>query len=169
MKLIGTVILIMGVGGTALAAESTSDAARRCAAITDSLARLVCYDQVYNPAPGSTGAAASASAPVAAPPAPAVSFGDDAKKKSKTERAAAETKAPSSLTANVTALLDTQGNMYRVTLDNGQVWQTQEWRSMFVLKVGDTVRIDKGTMGGYRMARVVNGKDTLPVRAIRKE
>ncbi len=59
--------------------------------------------------------------------------------------------------------------MFRITLDNGQVWQTQEGRSVFLVKVGDTVRIDKRSMGSYQLARVTDGKAGYPVRAIRQK
>ena len=69
----------------------------------------------------------------------------------------------------VTAALPTQGNMFRITLDNGHVWQTMEGRSVFTVKEGDTVRIDKRSMGSYQLARVVDDKTGYPVRVIRQK
>ena len=69
----------------------------------------------------------------------------------------------------MTDVLPTQGNMYRISLDNGQVWQTQEGRSVFLVKIGDTVRIDKRSMGSYQLAKFADGKAGYPVRAIRQK
>lgn len=73
------------------------------------------------------------------------------------------------MTAQVTTVLETQGNMFRITLDNGQVWQTQEGRSMFSVRVGDTVRIDRRSLGSYLISKVHNDKEGYSVRAIRQK
>jgi len=37
------------------------------------------------------------------------------------------------------------------------VWQQMDMDSLFNLAAGDTVQIDRGRMGGYRMARISKG------------
>jgi nucleoid-associated protein YgaU len=181
MKKTSHAVGLMCLSAAALAAAPTSDDIRRCAAIADSTARLACFDQL-SAAPTSAPAASSKKAPVAAPAAAApaaaapvapvaapaaASLGAETLPKTQEERAA--TAGPTSLTAGVTGVMATQGNMFRITLDNGQVWQTQEGRSVFTVKPGDTVRVDKRSMGSYQLARVVDGKAGYPVRAIRKQ
>jgi hypothetical protein len=154
------------VGAAALAADPQLDTAQRCTRITDSLERLVCYDKAMAPvatpaAPARSAAPAPAVAPTAAasPPAAPVAaampeLGQEQLKQSggKTEDA-----KPTSLDAKVSSLDSLPWNMVRVTLENGQVWQQQESSVRFTVKVGDTVRIKKGALGSYRMARVSNG------------
>jgi hypothetical protein len=87
---------------------------------------------------------------------PVASLGDESVKRK--SRNSAEPEAPTSLTAKVIALKETRKNVFRVTLDNGQVWQQMDMESLFTVALGDTVQIDKGRLGGYRMARVSNGR-----------
>jgi hypothetical protein len=172
-------LALLSVCGAALAAAPTAEDIRHCSAIADSAARLACFDQLSS-APAA--APAAKKGPVAAPVAPVVvapaapasaapatgSFGAEAVPKSAEEKAAAAS-LPTSITAHVTAVLPTQGNMYRITLDNGQVWQTEEGRSVFTVKVGDTVQVDKRSMGSYQLAVMVSGKESYPVRARRQK
>jgi hypothetical protein len=189
MKKIFHAVVVMSLSAAALAAAPSADDIRRCAAIADSTARLACFDQlsaappatskrapVAAPlttapaaaAPAAAAPAAAASAAVAAPDAPtAAALGAETLPKTREERAA--TSGPTTLTAVVTDALPTQGNMFRITLDNGHVWQTMEGRSVFTVKKGDTVRIDKRSMGSYQVARVVDGKAGYPVRAVRQK
>ncbi len=158
-----------------MAADATLESALRCVQVKDSLERLVCFDRAFagTAAPAGQVApaapAAAARAPVAAAPAvatppvvapvtvaPMVALGDESVKRK--NRDSSEPESPTSLTAKVTALRETRKDVFRVTLDNGQVWQQMEMDSLFTVAVGDTVQIDKGRLGGYRMARVSNGR-----------
>jgi hypothetical protein len=150
-----------------LGADSVADTARRCTGIKDSLARLVCFDKAFEADSGAAAASAAvvATAPAAAMPAvvaaaaPVVvapSFGGESVKKSSKDRSVVD--APTDLTAVISELKETRRDVYRITLDNGQVWQQMEMESLFHVAVGDTVRIQKGSMGGYRMSRVSNGR-----------
>jgi hypothetical protein len=162
-----------------LAADPQLDAARQCTQLKDSLQRLVCYDKaLMEPAPASSTApvavtptpavraappAAPAPAPgvasppaVAAAPAAAPALGDESLKRSQKQRK--ESDAPTSLEAKVTAAREVRQATYRVTLDNGQVWQQMDMSTLFQVGVGDVVRIEKGALGGFRMARVSNGR-----------
>lgn len=150
----------------ALAADGSLQQARACAAIQDSLQRLVCYDRVFAPssapaasvpAPAPAPATAAAPAAAAAPPAadPRESFGADQLKRSEAERKAAP--EPRTMTATVSQVRETRPSVFRVTLENGQVWQQMDMDSQFLVAEGDTVQIDRGRMGGYRMARTSKG------------
>jgi hypothetical protein len=100
-------------------------------------------------------AAAPVAAPIAAPAAaPAPTFGQE--QLSSKQRPPADP-ANQTLHATVTALRTPIPDNYRITLDNGQVWQQQESRLGFSLKVGDTVTLGKGAMGSYRLWRDADG------------
>ena len=167
--------LISSVPG--LAADSQLEAGRQCAQVRDSLQRLVCYDRVFQGGDSAPPAAVQAPrpavpAPVPAPvtvpspvPAPAVAapvaaapaLGDESVQRK--ARAREEKPAePSTLEASITALKETRPGVVRLTLDNGQVWQQMDMSTVFQVAVGDTVRIEKGTMGGFRLARTSRGR-----------
>jgi hypothetical protein len=167
----------LAASSSGFAADAQVEAGRQCAQLKDSLQRLVCYDRIFQA--GDTAAAAPsgaprAAAPVPAPvpvpaprvalPAPAVAvapvaapaLGDESvQRREKDKNKPAEA---ASLEATITALKETRPQVVRLTLDNGQVWQQMDMSSMFQVNVGDTVRIEKGTMGGYRLARTSRGR-----------
>jgi hypothetical protein len=134
----------------------------------DSLERLVCFDRAFA-APAQSAAPAPAAAPVApvtaTPPVPAVAatpaaseaFGDEQVKRPVKEL---KVKAgPENLQATVASLKEMRKGLFRITLDNEQVWEQGETTSLFRVDVGDTVRIERGALGSYRMARVAdNGR-----------
>jgi len=94
---------------------------------------------------------------VAAPVAAAPALGDESVQRK--ARAREEKPAePSTLEASITALKETRPGVVRLTLDNGQVWQQMDMSTVFQVAVGDTVRIEKGTMGGFRLARTSRGR-----------
>jgi hypothetical protein len=100
-------------------------------------------------------AAAPVAAPIAAPPAaPAPTFGQE--QLSSKHRPPADP-ADQTLHAKVTALRAPVPDTYRITLDNGQVWQQQESRFGFSLTAGDSVTLGKGAMGSYRLWRDADG------------
>jgi len=180
VKMIWFGVLLLG-SGAAVAAEDTLEQARRCASQADSLQRLVCYDRLFGadaPAPAALPpvaappaarpsapppvvaappvAAQSSPAPAAAPAAaPAQDFGADQLRRAPSETARDET--PRTLTATVSSLRETRTSVFRVTLDNGQVWQQMDMDSLFHLQSGDVVEISRGKLGGYRMARQSRG------------
>lgn len=168
-------------GGAVWAAQPTVEAGLRCAQIKDSLERLVCYDQAFGgaasvpqslpapapapatpaPAPVAQAAPAAPAAVAAAPAAPAPaaaadSFGSDQVRRTEKQRQADA--GPTSLSAQVASLREYRQRMWLITLDNGQVWQQMDIDSLFQVGVGDTIQIEKGKLGGYRMARTSNGR-----------
>jgi hypothetical protein len=156
-------IALLCMAGTAVAADSALDATRRCAEIKDSAQRLACFDRAVQtppaPAPASVPvpvqpAARSAAPKIVAPaPAPALApaLGDENLQR---KERGSKPETPKSLTARITSVQESRPGVFRVTLDNDQVWQAAESKSTFVPAVGDAVQIDKGAMGGYQMARI---------------
>lgn len=182
MRIAGLVLATAGVlaSATGHAADSQVEAGRQCAQVKDSLQRLVCYDRVFQA--GDSAAPVSASAPVApraaapvpapaprvAPAAPAIvpaapavatpALGDESVRRR--DKESSKPAEPASLEATVTALKETRPQVVRLTLDNGQVWQQMDMSSVFQVNVGDTVRIEKGAMGGYRLTRTSRGSSS---------
>jgi hypothetical protein len=149
------------------AADPQLEAAKQCTALRDGLQRLACYDRVLEF--GSAIAPAAAQAPAQRPPraapqsqppaavmtppsqvAAAPALGDESVKRDR--KAGTVVAEPSNLEAKVTAARETRPDTFRVSLDNGQTWQQMDMSKLFRVAVGDTVRIEKGTLGGYRMA-----------------
>ena len=131
--------------------------------------RLVCFDRVFPvgtqvselpaaraaaPAAAVAPAAAASAATVPAPaPAATSSFADEslkARDKPEKDRAA----EVNNMTAQISALKETRANVWRISLDNGQIWQQQDMNNGFLPKAGGTIRIERGMMGGYSMALI---------------
>ena len=118
--------------GAAPAADAQLEAAHHCTQIQDNLERLTCFDRAFAPPEAPAPRAATvAQPPAASPPAEA-----------------------RNVDARVAVASERPQHVYRITLEDGQVWEQNEFSSLFELKAGDTVRITKGAMGGYRMARI---------------
>jgi hypothetical protein len=143
----------------ALAAESLPATVRACAAITDSLQRLVCYDRevakfpapvakAEKSAPGGQEAAGGQSA-VGSGPSAAATPGTQA---APTSAAPAAKSNPTSVAmasgddhvaAHIVSI-DHQPNEMILHLDNGQVWQeVQSVSGDLSLREGDAVKIDR--------------------------
>jgi hypothetical protein len=153
-----SVVLSMGLLGWAVSlslwslparADSLPASVRACAAESDSLRRLVCYDREV--ARYSDTSAPTAAAPAAAArPAPKSSAQKEVRH----------------LTARVVSIDNTPGALV-VHLDNDQIWQqAQATEADLNLRVGDTVTIDK-TLGQYWLAGRYGG--TVKVRQINGE
>lgn len=100
-------------------------------------------------AAASAPAAATASAPAAAAD-PVAEFGMNPELRAKQAdgTAAEELKE---ITALVVAIAKRPRGEHVVTLDNGQVWSEKSADPFFRIKVGDSIRIKRSRMGGYRM------------------
>jgi hypothetical protein len=164
MRIARSLVVLLGLvaGSVAIAADAQSEAGKQCAQIKDSLQRLVCYDRIFQNT--QTPTAAQPTMPRVAPvPAPVVavapevkpSLGDDYVQRKSNEAKAAE---PTSLEAKVTALKETRPNVVRLSLDNGQIWQQMDMSDRFQIAVGDSVRIEKSAMGGFRLTRSSEGR-----------
>jgi hypothetical protein len=152
----------------ALAAESLPASIRACAALTDSLQRLVCYDREVARFPDPAAQTAPKPAPSTPPPVAAKSApvpSDSAQPRASansttaatntgaalgTDKATAQatTKDAGRISARVVSI-DRQPNEMVLHLDNGQVWQeVQGVSGDLSLREGDTVKIEKH-LGAY--------------------
>jgi hypothetical protein len=124
------------------------EAAKACTSLGDSAERLACYDAALRvtKAPNAPQSRVKNSGTQA-------QFGDNGQlqrdQKSKPE-------VPKSLTGQVQQVTALANGRYRLTLDNGQVWQTDpaDWAMTF--KVGDTVTITRFSLGGYQISLAGN-------------
>jgi hypothetical protein len=123
--------------------------AEACTTLADDAARLSCYDAALR----AKGLAPSAAKPQISPPPDAVQddvrtkFGDDGRLHTESKP-----KIPKQLSARVEEVAPLAAGLYRLRLDNGQVWSTTEADSALVFKANDTVTISKGVLGGYQIS-----------------
>lgn len=173
--LLGWAVSLAALPTPSLAAESLPASVRACAAETDSLKRLICYDREVArfPDPKATSPAAKnqpaprtsgdSSANTAATAAPATAAAADSTSAPATAAAGDSTSARSSapppgkpatadkpgrVTARIISI-DRSPNELVLHLDNGQTWQQlQAVVGDLSLKTGDNVTIDK-RLGSY--------------------
>jgi hypothetical protein len=122
-------LLIVGVR---VEAENLN-AARLCAANTDATARLACYDAAY----------------AVVPPTPTAQFGDN-EHLQKLRTPTVET--PKSLELTVKSAQPLLQGLFRLTLDNGQVWETRQAERSLAFKPSDIVTISRLPLGGYQIS-----------------
>ena len=108
-------------------------AMQACTQLGDDAERLSCYDAAM-------GVARSASS--AAKPKP----GDDARLHSEAKT------LPKSLSAQVREATLLPAGLYRLTLDNGQVWETTQADSAVAFKANDAIVISRGWLGSIQIS-----------------
>jgi hypothetical protein len=134
-------------------AQSLEEAVRACAAETDVLRRLACYDRaaaqlVGAQAPGAAPASSTADRDGPRTVSPEARFG--VRNGPLDERKYAT--APKEITATVILIeMRRSSGALVVSLDNDQVWVENQASEYFPLKVGDTVRIRSAALGAYMM------------------
>jgi len=133
----------------AVLAQSPEEAIRACAAETDVLQRLACYDR--------------AAAQLLGAPPPAAAAADGARSESVSPDALFGTRngaldrrkysaVPKEITARVSQIeMRRTTGVLVVTLDNEQVWMEDQPSAYYPLKIGDTVRIRAAALGSYMM------------------
>jgi len=163
-------VSLLAWGVPAEAAETLPASVRACAALTDSLQRLVCYDRevarfpdpaaktATQPAVAPAAAAANsapttppASAASASAPAPSSAGGRTAATNTGAaagnDKAAQASAAPAKDSGRISArvvTIDHQPSEMVLHLDNGQVWQeVQSVSGDLSLRAGDMVKIEK--------------------------
>jgi hypothetical protein len=167
--LLGWAVSLAALPTLSLAAESLPASVRACAAETDSLKRLICYDREVarfpepkataptaksQPAPSTAGgssansAAVSAAAPTAPPAIAAYGNSTSDPTAAPPSSKPATPDKPGRVTARIVSI-DRSPNEMVLHLDNGQVWQQQQAVvGDLSLKTGDNVTIDK-RLGSY--------------------
>lgn len=153
-------------------------AARACARITGAAARLACYDNAFaapsTSAASSTPAVSSAPeprAPAARPAsgaAPAAApdiaqFGDKGQLQPEHKPKDA---LPKTLTAQVQNAAPLGRGLYRLTLENGQVWETRQADWTLDFKSGDMVTISRMLLDNYQVSLRGQGR-SIGVRRIK--
>jgi hypothetical protein len=109
------------------------------------------------PGSASTPGSAATTATAATQPSATAKFGQE------TLPPAARAKAPASqeetaLLSRIAALHAVRPQQYTITLANGQVWRQVEASDIALfLHVGDDVRVEKGTLGSYRLSTSSTG------------
>ena len=133
-----------------------------CAGMTDSGARLACYDREVAPLAREVAGRARASSPAAPTPArvptpspataitPAPSFGQEQLTR---EQPPAPEKEERTLQARLSSQKSVGGGRFNLYLDNGQVWRHEDSVLAFYLKDGDAITIKKGALGSYKLSR----------------
>ena len=138
-----------------------------CRKLHDEGERVRCYDtqiDKMNAAPTAvpavtraTPTAPKASAPAApvAPPSEA-KFGQETLPPTARPKPTAEEEA--ALVSNITALRQVARATYAISLANGQIWRQEEASDISqFFRVGDSVRIEKGSLGSYRLSTGATG------------
>jgi hypothetical protein len=106
------------------------NAARLCAANPNAAARLACYDAAF----------------AVKPPAASAQFGDnDHLQQQRTPKL----DVPKSLELTVKSVQPLLQGLYRLTLENGQVWETRQADGGLAFKASDVVTISRLPLGSY--------------------
>jgi hypothetical protein len=136
-------------------------AAQACTRLGDDAARLSCYDAAMGVLKSASGAAK----PQSAPPAEAVGteplakFGDDGRLHTE-----AKTPLPKNLSAQVREVTLLPAGLYRLALDNGQVWDTTQAASALAFKANDAVTISRGLLGSHQISLAGHNTSVSVVR-----
>lgn len=123
-------------------------AAQACTRLGDDAARLSCYDTAMGRLrPVGTEAQAR--------------LEDDGR-----PRTQAKSNLPKDLSAQVREVTSLPAGLYRLALDNGQVWDTTQADSALAFKANDAVTISRGLLGSHQIS--LAGHNTS-VSVIRKQ
>ena len=143
-RMLGALVLAAVGSGIGGAGAEDLAAARTCAAIAQADSRLQCYDHAFG----------------VTPPPPAARFGDTGQLPAQV----AQDPVPQTLEAKVSAVASLPEGLYRVTLDNGQVWQTRraDWALQF--STSDRVTISRLALGGYQISLAGNPRSVSAKR-----
>ncbi len=133
------------------------DAARACTRLRDAAARLTCYDAAFGVAK------MQGALPVGMePPHAQAQFGDNGQFRTKTK-----TDLPKKLTLAVQQVTALPEGHYRLTLDNGQVWQTTQADWTMDFKASDLLTISRMPLGGYQISSPRSGHSSVGAKRIR--
>jgi hypothetical protein len=131
-------IACLAAGGVGAVRSEDIAAARACAGITQNAARLACYDSAFGNTSG-----------------PEAQFGDNGQLR---PLPAHKESLPKNVTAIVQSVRPLPQGLYRLSLDNGQVWQTRDADWAIVFKSNDAVTISRMALGGYQISVAGGGR-----------
>jgi hypothetical protein len=119
-------------------ADNLTTTLQSCVAEQDDALRLSCYDKAMSRPPAS----------------PERTFG--LSKPEVTEKGPAS--KPTQMTAKVVAVSQRPQGGVVLTLENDQVWAEQDPEGYFPIKVGDSVTVKPGLLGGFLLTGSSNGR-----------
>lgn len=173
-------ILVLAIPGAAVFADALRDELGVCRDLTDDDARLICYDSAVDrsrqsadsgprPAPAAPAAPPAPAAPAGAAAASSAAanlsqedlFGKSGDEVERTVQEATGSAPLDSLSATVTKLQKYSYDKVLITLDNGQVWKQVDGSNVR-LRVGDTVEIERASLGSF-MLKKQGSKRTMRV------
>jgi hypothetical protein len=120
-------------------------AARACAGIADSAERLACYDAAF----------ATVHAPATGSDPSAAQFGYDGQMPLQHKPKA---DLPKKLQFKVQSVAPVGQGRYRLTLDNGQIWETRQADWALEFKSSDTVTISRMVFDTYQISLAGQGR-----------
>jgi hypothetical protein len=123
-----------------------------CRALTDTTARLACFDRESASLDLKAASATAAATPHAPPLDSKQQFGLPERSVA-TQEIAAGTRAAEATTieAHITQLSQGTNGRFTYALDNAQIWRQLGSTGDLLLKTGDAVTISRGTLGSYWM------------------
>ncbi|MGH9563408.1 MAG: hypothetical protein ACRD3S_18290 [Terracidiphilus sp.] len=127
-------------------------AAQACTRLGNDAARLSCYDAAMGRlklAPPTAAVDAEAEA----------KFGDDGRFHTE-----AKPSLPKTLSAQVREVTLLPAGLYRLALDNGQVWDTTQADSALAFKANDAVTISRGLLGSHEISLAGHNTSVSVVR-----
>lgn len=132
-----------------------------CTRLSDDRTRLSCYDAAMGMTKPATGASGSRASPACATQTDGQErFGDDGRLHTEPKAA-----LPKNLTMRVLQAMSLPAGLYRLSLDNGQVWDTTQADSALAFQANDVVTISRLLLGGYQMSLAGH---TTSVSAVRR-
>ncbi len=123
-------------------------AARACVDVADTAARLACYDAAFAAKP-----VPPASPAVSDPPA--ASFGDNGQLQSQLK---AKANLPKKLQLRVQRVVPVGQGLYRLTFENGQIWETRQADWALEFKSSDMVTISRMVFDTYQISLAGQGR-----------
>ena len=170
--------LLLGTVTSVASAETIGDALAKCKRIDNSLERLICYDDVVANIRGMQGVSSevssvavpvakqTASSSVAAAASTAKSTSAAVADRSSGDVARQQSAAPASdfglqkkreaesdgVAATIVSVSKTALGKYKMTLDNGMVWQQTD-STIFLPREGDTVTVERGMLGSFYLSK----------------
>jgi hypothetical protein len=117
-------------------------AAQACTRLVEDVSRLSCYDAALGVAKAPT-----AQQPGAGRTEAQTKFGDNGQLHPQPKA-----ELPKNLTVQVQQATSLPNGLYRLSLDNGQVWRTTQADPALEFKANDTVTISRMVLGGYEIS-----------------
>jgi hypothetical protein len=136
--------VLFAANGSQAVADTLAVTLQSCTAEQDDVRRLACYDKAMSRPPAS----------------PKQTFG-----LSKAEVAEKEhVQEPTQITAKVVAVTQRPQGGVVLTLENDQVWAEQDPAGYFAIKVGDSVTVKPGLLGGFLLTGSSSGHRSIRVK-----